>query len=138
MAELYSREILKLATTLENKGEPPAFTHMARKVSRICGSTLSLWVTMEGACIRDFSLDVKACALGQAATALTARHLIGLSADAFQPLDTAYRQMVTTGEVSFPALYEDFALLAPVYDHKSRRGSALLPFECLTDIFQQS
>lgn len=135
MAELYSRDILKLATSLPLRGEPTSYTHTSRKVSRICGSTLTLWVTMADDRIIDFSLDVKACALGQASTALIGRHLKGLSAASFMPLDARFRQMVTDGIVDFPPVFADFAILAPVFDHKSRRASVLLPFDCLTEIF---
>ena len=138
MVELYSRDILKLSTTIPNVGEPKSFTHMARKVSRICGSKLTLWVTLDDDTITDFGLDVKACALGQAATSLIAQHMKGMTRAQFQPLDAAYRQMVLDGVADFPKNFQDFCLLKPVHDHKSRRGSALLPFDCLTEIFELS
>lgn len=134
---LYNKDFLRLSLELSSLGEPAYFTHKIQKTSRICGSRLSYWLTVTEDTVSDFSQDVKACAVGQASAALIARHLRGMTAKEFLPLKLALETLLRTGEAHFPDAYQDFKMLAPVHLYKSRHGAALLPIDCLAEIFQK-
>lgn len=137
MSELYNKEILRWSTRLTaEKSLPDAQAH-AQKTSRICGSRLTVDVRFEGGVIVDYAQDVKACALGQASAAIVAAGAVGLDEASFTDLKTRFVHMLDTGEADFPTNWADLAILAPVFEHPARRGSVMLPFECLEDIFNQ-
>lgn len=133
---LYTKDILRLAASMSPVGLVETADHIIRKTSRICGSRLTISASLDAVGgITDFGQEVKACALGQASASLMARHVDGLTRDRFALLNTAFRQLVATGCADLPKGYEDFALFAPVAEHKSRLGSVLLPFDCLADLY---
>ena len=48
--------------------------------SKLCGSTVTVDLAMDGDVVTDFAHDVKACALGQASSSIMARHVVGSTA----------------------------------------------------------
>lgn len=137
MSELYNKEILRWTTRLTARtslDEPHA---TSVQTSRICGSRLTISVCFRGGLISDFAQEVKACALGQASAAIVANGIIGMDRVAFNALRQQFVRMLDTGEADFEPTWSDLALLAPVYEHSARRGSVMLPFDCLEDVFNQ-
>lgn len=92
---------------------------------------------LAGGAIARFGQEVRACALGQATAAIFGQHVIGLSADEFADIKSRFETMVETGKADFPEKWQDLALLAPVKDHPGRKGSVMLPFECLAVVFAE-
>ena len=75
--EVYNKRILELAGNiplLERLLEPDA---TATAHSRLCGSTVTVDLTLADGTVADFAHDVKACALGQASSSIMARAIIG-------------------------------------------------------------
>ena len=64
--ELYSREILRRTTQLQNVGHLANPQATADRVAKLCGSTIHVELNMDGEVITDFAQQVQACALGQA------------------------------------------------------------------------
>ena len=81
------------------------------------------------------SWDLHLCAVGQAVVGILSQHVLGMTRSEFQDLDQRFRSMIQTGVASFPDKFEDFSLLQPVADYPPRHGSALLAFDCLTQLF---
>jgi NifU-like protein involved in Fe-S cluster formation len=81
-APLYTTEILRLAASL---GEPKALDRedgRAELRSPTCGSRITLAVQLDGdRRVERLSMQIHACAFGQAAAALVDRHGIGRSHD---------------------------------------------------------
>lgn len=135
MAELYTKEILRLTTRIPLTERLAAPDITVVKTSRLCGSRLTADANVKDGVITHFGQEVKACALGQASAAIVGSHVIGLDKATFEDINTRFRHMVATGEADFPDAWADLALLAPVKDHPGRKGSVMLPFDVLAEVF---
>src|SRR5947208_1633727 len=79
--DVYNRRILELAGTIPRIGRLEQPDASATAHSKLCGSTVTVDLKMDGDTITDFAHDVKACALGQASSSIMARNVVGASAD---------------------------------------------------------
>ena len=79
--EVYNSRILELAGNIPRLGRLSDADATATAHSKLCGSTVTVDLKMEGDTVTDFSHDVKACALGQASSSIMARNVIGAKAD---------------------------------------------------------
>ena len=138
MSELYNKDILRWTTRIPNHVRLDAADVSVVKASRICGSQLTLDVCFEDGEVVAFGQQVKACALGQASAAIVGQHIMGLTAAELEGIAAQFRIMVETGVANFPEKWSDLALLAPVHEHPGRRGSVMLPFECLEAVFKEN
>jgi len=101
-----------------------------------CGSRLTLDARIEGNRIREIGYRVRACALGQATTAIVARRAPGLDAAALRRVG-AQLQAILAGcatQCEWPEM-EMFTLIKSV---PSRHGSAMLPFHALEQLFDRA
>lgn len=137
MSELYNKDILRWTTRIPNHARLESADVSVVKTSRICGSQLALDVCFAGDRIDVFGQHVKACALGQASAAIVGQHIKGLTAGELRDINERFIAMVETGIADFPDKWSDLGLLAPVYEHPGRRGSVMLPFDCLTQAFRE-
>ena len=78
--DVYNKRILELAATIPRLGRLAAPDASATAHSRLCGSTVTVDIAMDGDVVTDFAHDVKACALGQASSAIMASHVVGATA----------------------------------------------------------
>lgn len=138
MSELYNKDILRWTTRIPNHARLEEPDVSVVKTSRICGSQLTMDVCFEGQRIKSFGQQVKACALGQASAAIVGQHVVGLTPDELTDIAARFRTMVATGVADFPEKWADLALLAPVHEHPGRKGSVMLPFDCLEAVFKQA
>ena len=81
--DVYNRKILELAGNIPRIGRLPQPDATATAHSKLCGSTVTIDLKMEGDTVTDFAHDVKACALGQASSSIMARRRLALRS---QPL----------------------------------------------------
>jgi NifU-like protein involved in Fe-S cluster formation len=135
MSELYTTDILRWTTKIPRQGRLQDADKTVVKTSRICGSRLTIDVNFQGASIKNFAQEVKACALGQATAAIVGQHVIGLDAHEFGQIQALFTDMVAGQDIEFPEKWRDLDLLRPVQNHPGRKGSVMLPFECLREIF---
>ncbi|MBO0758837.1 MAG: iron-sulfur cluster assembly scaffold protein, partial [Bradyrhizobiaceae bacterium] len=78
--EIYNRRILELAGSIPRLGRLTSPDASATAHSKLCGSTVTVDLKMDGDTVSDFAHEVKACALGQASSSIMARHVIGSNA----------------------------------------------------------
>ena len=64
----------------------PSRTRAATAHSRLCGSTVTVDLKMDGDKVTDFAHEVKACALGQASSSIMAQYVVGSNADELRAL----------------------------------------------------
>ena len=133
MNEIYNRKILELAAHIPLVGRLDAPMATATRHSKLCGSTVTVDLDMEGGRVSRFGHEVKACALGQAASSIMARHVIGASGDELKTLLHQVRAMLKEGGAPPSAPWDDVAVLEPVRDYKARHASTLLTFEAVVD-----
>ena len=131
MSELYHNRILELAAGIPNVGRLEDAEGEALKVSRVCGSTVhvSLKLDVAGETIAAIAVDPKACALGQASTAILSENAIGASPDEIRAALAALRAMLKEGGAPPEGRFWELRHLEPVADYPPRHASTLLAFE---------
>ena len=133
LISLYSTRILALAADVPHLGRLSDAQGSARRRSPLCGSTVTVDVRMEGGCVAAFAQDVKACALGQAAAALSGRAMMGRSLAEITTARDALRAMLKEGAPPPSAPFEGFEVLIPARDFKNRHASILLSLEATAE-----
>ena len=73
--DIYNTRILSLAADIPRLGRLAAPQATAKAHSRLCGSTVTIDLVLDGDTVVDFAHEVRACALGQASSSLMARHV---------------------------------------------------------------
>src|SRR6202011_2709474 len=79
----------------------------------------------------------KACALGQAAASIMARHVIGATGRELRALRDQVRAMLKENGPPPQGKWADIAILEPVRDFKARHASTLLTFDATIDCINQ-
>jgi SUF system NifU family Fe-S assembly protein len=136
--EIYNRRIIELAGTIPRIGRLPDADASATAHSRLCGSTVTIDLKMDGDRVTDFAHEVKACALGQASSSIMASHIIGSNAEELRALREAVRKMLKeNGTPPADGKWADIAVLEPVRNYKARHASTLLTFDAVVDAIGQ-
>jgi len=131
--DLYSSKILKLAANMPHAGRLAAPDASAEKVSKLCGSKITVDVVMKDGKVADFGQDVKACALGQAAAAVLGEHIIGADLEEIEVARDALRAMLKADGPPPAGRFSELSVLAPVKDYPARHTSTLLAFEAAAE-----
>ena len=127
-APLYSPQLLALAVELADYPFDPDAPFIGEARSRSCGSSLSL------SCDPSFNrlgMRVTACAVGQAAATVFARHAARAQPSRIKEVVAQIERWVG-GEGETPD-WPDIALLAPARDYPGRHGAILLPWRAAVD-----
>ncbi|HVV62671.1 MAG TPA: iron-sulfur cluster assembly scaffold protein [Pseudolabrys sp.] len=135
--EVYNDRILELAGNIPRLGRLPAPDATATAHSKLCGSTVTVDIKMDGPVVTDFAHDVKACALGQASSSIMARHVIGARADELRELRETVRKMLKENGKPPSGKWSDIAVLEPVRDYKARHASTMLTFDAVVNAIDQ-
>ena len=138
MGDIYTKEILRLATSIPHEERLANPDVTVTKTSRICGSRLTVDACLEDGKITAFGQDVKACAIGQASAAIVGKYVIGLTETELLPVSAAFEALVKEGkEVTWPdEKWRDLEIFKDLHGNSSRYGSVMLPFECLKEVFK--
>ncbi|MFN4023242.1 MAG: iron-sulfur cluster assembly scaffold protein [Hyphomonas sp.] len=131
MSELYHNRILELAAGIPNLGRLDDAEGEALKVSRVCGSTVHVSLTLDesGEAIEKIAFDPKACALGQASTSILSSNAVGATVGEIRAALTALRAMLKEGGPPPEGRFWELRHLEPVADYPPRHASTLLAFE---------
>jgi len=128
VAKLYTPELLGL--TVELAAWPPMENLPLHGQARspTCGSTLELDLALdEDGAIDTLGLRVRACAVGQAAAAIFARHATGQDMAA---ITSAHDRIEGWLDAEAPiADWPDLGLLAAAREFPGRHGAILLPWK---------
>jgi NifU-like protein involved in Fe-S cluster formation len=135
--DVYNSRILDLAGNIPRLGRLPSPDATATAISKLCGSTVTVDVKMDGAKVSDFAHDVKACALGQASSSIMARHVVGASAPELRELRETVRKMLKENGPPPAGKWADIAVLEPVRDYKARHASTMLTFDAVVNAVDQ-
>src|SRR3954451_19731088 len=135
--EVYNSKILELAGNIPRLGRLDAPDASATAHSKLCGSTVKIDLKMDGPIVTNFAHDVKACALGQAASSIMASHVVGSTAAELRELRQTVRKMLKENGAPPGGKWADIALLEPVRDYKARHASTMLTFDAVVDAIGQ-
>ncbi len=133
LIKLYSGQILALAADIPHLDRLDAPDATVKKRSPLCGSTVTVDVTMKDGKVDAFGQDVKACALGQAAASVVGAHAIGRTA---QEIETARDQLKAMLKQDGPepdAPFDGLKVLLPARDYKNRHASIMLTLDALVE-----
>lgn len=129
--DLYHNRVLELASDIPHLGALEAAHGSVEKVSRICGSTVRVDVNLseDGQTLTALAVDPKACALGQAATAILAMNAVGASVSEIRAARNALKAMLKEGAPPPEGRFWELRHLSGVADYPPRHASTLLPFD---------
>lgn len=133
LIKLYSARILALAADmpLTDRLETPDAT--AKKRAPLCGSTVTVDLTLGNGQITGYGQDVKACALGQAAAAVVGAGILGSTPAQIQSGRDQLLDMLKNDGPVPSAPFSDFEVLTPARDYKNRHASIMLAFDATLD-----
>lgn len=137
LSDVYNKRILELAANIPLLDRLPAPDATARAHSKLCGSTVTVDLTMDGDKVTGFGHEVKACALGQASSSIMARHVIGATAEELRDVRERARAILKENGVPPDGKWADLAVLVPVRDYKARHASTMLTFDAVVDAISQ-
>jgi len=129
--EIYNTKLIELAgaSTRGQRLSAPDATATAH--SKLCGSTVTVDVTMAGGRVADYGQTVKACLLGQAAASVMAREIVGSSPDELRAIAAQMRAMLKENGPPPTGRWADLAALEPVRNYRARHASTLLVFDAV-------
>lgn len=131
-APLYNTEILRLAASIPYQERLPQPRASVEKRSPICGSRVTVDVDVdEAGRVTALGLLVRACALGQASSALMAEHAIGKTAVDLARARDALAAWLAGGDG--PPDWPRLELFAPALPHSARHPSIRLAFEAVAE-----
>jgi len=136
--DLYNTKILNLSSDIPRLGKLDNPQVSATVVSKLCGSKVTVYLNTKDDFVVDFSHEVKACSLGQAASSVMARNVIGSSSSELLELKKSMYEMLKNEGLPPKGKWDDLKFLQPVKDYKGRHASVMLTFdaveECLVKV----
>ena len=136
--DVYNAKILGYAGNIPRIGRLDNPDASATAHSKLCGSTVTVDIRMDKDIVTDFAHDVKACALGQAASSIMASHVIGSSAAELRRVREEMRAMLKENAAPPTGRFEELKFLEPVRDFKARHASTMLTFDAVVDAIRQA
>ncbi|MGB5865816.1 MAG: iron-sulfur cluster assembly scaffold protein [Sulfitobacter sp.] len=138
LIKLYSARILALAADIPHLGRLEAPDASVTRRSPLCGSSVTVDVKVEDGKLSTLGQDVKACALGQAAAAITAAAAQGATLEIVQQGRDQLKAMLK-GKGGVPdAPFDGFEVLTPAVEYKNRHASIMLCIEALADAMAEA
>jgi len=136
LIKLYSGRILELAADIPLTDSIDAPQASVKKRSPLCGSTITVDVSMADGRISAFGQDVKACALGQASASVLASNVIGRSkAEIIAARDQLKEMLKNDGPVP-SAPFGEYEVLIPARDFKNRHASIMLALDATAEAIE--
>ena len=135
--DIYNRKILELAADIPRLGRLADPDASATAHSKLCGSTVTVDLKVEGDTVTDFAHDVKACALGQASSAIMGQHVIGSTADELREVREAANRLLKADGEPPRGKWQDLKVLEPLREYKARHASILLTFDAVVAALDQ-
>jgi NifU-like protein involved in Fe-S cluster formation len=130
IAPVYTKDILRLAASLDAPRVPERIDGRATLRAPTCGSTIETEVMIDDGRIAALSQKVTACAFGQASAALAAASATGKSADDVAAVLTELTAWLD-GERDDPGSWPGLKALEPARSKSARHGAIRLPFRAL-------
>jgi len=135
--DVYNAKILGFAGNISRIGRLEHPDASARAHSRLCGSTVTVDLKMADGVVTDFAHEVKACALGQASSAIMAANVVGATAEELRTVRQAMLKMLKENGPPPTGRFEDLKYLEPVRDYKARHASTMLTFDAVVDAIDE-
>ncbi len=135
--DVYNAKILGFAGNITRTGRLDAPDASAKAHSKLCGSTVIVDLKMDDSVVSDYAHNVKACALGQASSAIVSANIIGATGEEMRQVRKTMQQMLKSDGPPPEGRFADLRYLEPVKNHKARHASTLLVFDAVVDALDQ-
>jgi NifU-like protein involved in Fe-S cluster formation len=130
-SELYSRDLLRLATSLPHGDRIDVTPHRAVCRSPVCGSEIAADVRLDDTGRIDALANrARACAMGQASAALLRKAGIGRTPEEIVAARTSLAELLA-GTEGAVLLWREHEVFAPARAHPGRHGAILLPYDAV-------
>lgn len=129
LINLYSKRILALAAEMPNGERLESPQASAMKRSPLCGSTVTIDLDYDGERVTRYGQDIKACALGQASSAVLGGAIVGRTREEIATGRDQLRAMLKEGGPVPDAPFDALEVLEPARDYKNRHASILLAWD---------
>jgi NifU-like protein involved in Fe-S cluster formation len=135
---IYSRDILRLASSIPNLGRLDHPQASAEKSSPVCGSRVAVDVVLDGeGRVVELGQEVKACALGQASASLMGAHAVGRTQAELEKARDSLAGYLA-GRSERPGDWPGLEIFAEARRVPARHASILLPFEAAAEAAAQA
>lgn len=132
-APLYNTEILRLAASIPHHQRLPNPMASVEKRSPVCGSRVTVDVDLDGSGrVAALGMQVRACALGQAAASLMGAHAIGRTPAELDATRAALTRWLA-GEGDTPPDWPGLDIFTPALPRSARHPSIRLAFEAVAE-----
>lgn len=138
MDDLYHPRILELAAEIPHVGRLDDPDGAATKVSRVCGSVVTVELKLQDGVVSEIAVHPKACALGQAATGVLAIHAIGATPQEIRAARDGLRAMLKDAAAPPAGRFWELRHLEGVRDYPARHASTMLAFDAAVDALEQA
>lgn len=135
--DLYHPRVLELAADIPHVGALSRPDARATKVSKLCGSVVTVDLAFEGGKVSAIAVEPKACALGQASAAVLAMNALGATVEEIVAARDQFRAMLRQAGPPPAGRFWELRHLEGVRDYPSRHASALLAFEAAAEAAEQ-
>ena len=133
LSDLYSETILQIAGNQPIPGRLLDPDASARRVSRVCGSTIEVDIKVRDGVITGYGHEISACALGQTSAAVVASNIVGTPTEEFRDLQRQMTAMLKEEGAPPTGKWDKLKYLQPVRDYRPRHTSTLLVFDAVVD-----
>lgn len=137
LIKLYSGRILELAADIPHHTRLDARGATVKKRSPLCGSTVTVDLTLADGQVSAFGQDVKACALGQAAASVVGAAIVGTTPEQITRARDELRTMLKEDGPTPSAPFDGLEVLRPAVAFKNRHASILLTLEAASEAVAQ-
>ncbi|WP_375382224.1 iron-sulfur cluster assembly scaffold protein [uncultured Sphingomonas sp.] len=135
---VYNNEILRLAASIPRHERLVDPMGTAERRSPICGSRVTVDVNLDAdGRVNEMGLLVRACALGQASSALLAAEVLGRTPADLAIARDAMTAWLAAGEGS-PPDWPGLAALSPALGYTARHASIRLAFEAAAEAAEKA
>ncbi len=138
MDELYHPRVLELAADIPHVGRLEAPDGAATKVSRVCGSVVTVELKLKGGVVSEIAVHPKACALGQASTGVLAMNAIGATPEEIRAARDGLRAMLKDRAPPPTGRFWELRHLEGVRDYPPRHASTMLAFDAAVEALEQA
>jgi len=136
--EIYNTKILEFAGNIPRLGRLPDADASATAHSKLCGSTVTVDVKLDGDVVTDFAHEVKACALGQASSSILAHLVVGSRVAELREVRETMRRMLKENGDPPGGKWADLQFLEPVRDYRARHASTMLTFDATLEAAEKA
>lgn len=138
MDDLYHSRVLELAADIPHVGRLERPDGISTKVSRVCGSVVTVELNLKEGVVSAIAVNPKACALGQAATAVLAMNAIGATPAEIRVARDGLRAMLKEGGPPPSGRFWELRHLEGVRDYPPRHTSTMLAFDAAAEALEQA